>query len=475
VTRERLLLGGQWCDGVRHMPVLDPWRGDCIAEVVCAGHADVDAAMASAVRGAACMARLGTHERATILRRAARAVEAAAAEIAVLLAREAGKPLASARREVARCANTLELSAEEALRLVGETINFDSAAGGDRRSGYYFHEPLGVIVAITPFNDPLNLVAHKLGPAFAAGNAVILKPAEQAPLSALRLAAILLDAGLPPEALNVLTGRGAEFGDRLVAHPAVRMVSFTGGERVGQHIARTAGLKKLLMELGSNSPVIVTANCDIAGAAAACAAGAFAAAGQNCLGVQRIYIEDAVYEGFRQALLACTAALKPGDPLLEDTDVGPMISEDQARRVESMVRDAVAAGTTLLAGGTRHAALMQPTVLEQVRDDAPLAVEEVFGPVVSLFRCRDLDEAIVRANAAESMIHAAIFTRDLQQALRASRRLQAGGVMINDSTDYRLDAMPFGAARGGLGREGVKFALREMVQTKVVCFTLDVA
>jgi glyceraldehyde-3-phosphate dehydrogenase (NADP+) len=475
VKREGLLIGGQWRAGARHMPVLDPWRGDCLAEVACADSADVDQAVASAARGAASMARMGTRERAAILRRAARAVEAGCADLALLLARESGKPLTGARREVARCVNTLELSAEEALRLVGETINFDSAAGGDGRSGYFMHEPLGIVVAITPFNDPLNLVAHKLGPAFAAGNAVILKPAEQAPLSALRLAAILLDAGLPPEALNVLTGHGAEFGDRLVAHPEVRMVSFTGGDRIGRHIARTAGLKKLLMELGSNSPVIVTANCDLARAAAACAAGAFSAAGQNCLGVQRIYIEDAVYAEFREALLERTAALKPGDPLAEDTDMGPMISESQARRVEAMVRDAVAAGARLLAGGGRHAALMEPTVLEQVHDDAPLTVEEIFGPVVSLFRCADLDEAIRRANAAFSMIHAAIFTRDLQQALSAARRLNAGGVMINDSTDYRLDAMPFGAARGGLGREGVKFALREMVQTKVVCFTLDVA
>lgn len=466
-----LLIGGRWEGAAATMPVTNPFSGEALGEVACADASHVERAVASALTGAAAMADLSTGERARILHRAASALEGEAARFAAAITAETGKPIRSATREVARAVNTLRLSAEEATRLAGETIAFDSFPGGEARSGYYLHEPLGVIAAITPFNDPLNLVCHKLGPAFAAGNAVVLKPAEQAPLVAIMLARLLLAAGLPHGALNLLTGRGRDFGDALTSHADVAMVSFTGGANVGQAICRSAGIKRVAMELGGNGPVIVMDDADIDKAAQACAAGAFGAAGQNCIGVQRIYVHDSVRDAFRDALVAATSALRVGDPMDPATDIGPMICPQQATRILEWTEEAVAQGATLLTGGERAGTLVRPTLLADVPEDARVACHEAFGPVASLFRFTDLDQAIDAANRADYAIHAAIFTESLRHARHAARRLRVAGVMINDSTDYRLDAMPFGGAgRGNMGREGVRFAVREMSQTKVICF-----
>jgi acyl-CoA reductase-like NAD-dependent aldehyde dehydrogenase len=470
-TGRSLLIGGRWEAAAETMPVVNPWSGEALGAVACADTSHVERAVASALRGAEAMRDLSTGERSRILHAAASALAADSERFAAAITAETGKPIRAATREVARAVNTLRLSAEEAVRLAGETIAFDSFPGGEARSGHYIYEPVGVIAAITPFNDPLNLVCHKLGPAFAAGNAVVLKPAEQAPLVAVMLAKLLLAAGLPAEALNLLTGRGRDFGDALTGHGDVAMVSFTGGAGVGQAICRSAGIKRVAMELGGNGPVIVMDDADVEKAAAACAAGAFGAAGQNCIGVQRLYVHDAIYDAFREALIAATEALRVGDPMDPDTDVGPMIGGDEAARILGWADEAVARGATLLAGGERAGALVRPTVLADVPDDARVACHEAFGPVVSLFRFADLDEAIDAANRADYAIHAAIFTESLGHARHAARRLRAAGVMINDSTDYRLDAMPFGGAgRGNMGREGVRFAAREMSQTKVICF-----
>lgn len=330
------------------------------------------------------------------------------------------------------------------------------------------------MVAITPFNDPLNLVAHKLGPAIASGNAVILKPAEQSPLSALLLVSAFIEAGLPPGIVSVLTGYGADFGAALVGSQDVAMVSFTGGEKTGEIIAASAGAKKLAMELGANSPVIVTESCDLPLAVASCVSGAFWASGQNCIGVQRVYVHVSLYEEFSAGFVAATSALRLGDPLADATDVGPMISPDDVQRVADWVAKAREQGADLLCGGapigmTGYA----PTVLGAGDRNVEVARQEVFGPVVTLHSYRQLGDAIERANRPDYMIHAAIFTDNLQQAMFASRALDCAGILINDSTDYRLDAMPFGGAkRGAMGREGVKYAIREMVQTKTVCMNL---
>ncbi|WEK45110.1 MAG: aldehyde dehydrogenase family protein [Candidatus Sphingomonas colombiensis] len=466
-----LLIGGEWRAAAETMPIVNPFTGETLGQAACADVADALAAIDSATRGAAAMRALTSGERSALLHRAADALARDTARFARTITAESGKPIAHATREVGRAVNTLRLSAEEAVRLAGETLAFDSVAGGEGRSGFYCYEPVGVIAAITPFNDPLNLICHKLGPALGAGNAVILKPAEQAPLVAVMLAGLLLANGLPAEALNLLTGRGEVFGDTLVGHPGVAMVSFTGGTRTGERIATVAGAKRLAMELGANSPVIVAADADLDKAAVACAFGAFAAAGQNCIGVQRIYVHAARYADFCARFVAATEALVVGDPALPETQIGPMIGAAEAVRLERRIDEARALGARVLAGGRRRGTLFQPTVLENAPDDAALVCEEAFGPVVSLFSFDDLDEAITRANAPRHAIHAAIFTDSLRDALHAARRLEAAGVMVNDSTDYRLDAMPFGGAKGGnMGREGVRFAIREMSQTKTVCF-----
>lgn len=456
------------------MPVCNPFDDTCLARVACAEPRHVAPAIAGARRGLVLSRNLATGYRADLLRRVAARVAASREDFARCISCESGKPITAARREVDRCVNTLTLSAEEATRIVGETINFDSFGPAENRSGYYSYEPIGIVVAITPFNDPLNLVAHKLGPAIAAGNAVILKPSEQAPLSALKLVDAFLECGLPAGILSVLTGCGASFGAALVASPEVAMVSFTGGERTGAAIAGHAGIKKLAMELGANSPVIVTAQCDLEKAVAACVDGAFWASGQNCIGVQRVYVHSTCYREFASLFTAATRALRSGDPLREDTRIGPMISATQVERVAAWVERAVAEGAELLCGGRSLAGnIYAPTVLDVAERLVPVTDEEVFGPVVSLHSYRELDEAITLANRPDYLIHAAIFTDDLQAAMQATRQLECAGVLINDSTDYRLDAMPFGGAkRGAMGREGVKFAIREMVQTKTVCINL---
>ena len=342
-------------------------------------------------------------------------------------------------------------------------------AGSENRIGWFTREPLGIILAITPFNDPLNLVAHKLGPAIAGGNSVILKPSELAPLSALALVEVLIEAGLPTEVVTPVVG-GPDLGKALVAARPIRMISFTGGFRTGEAISRLAGLKKLAMDLGGNAPVIVMADAALDLAVEACVSGAFWAAGQNCIGTQRILIQRPVYDAFRAAFVAQTETLRTGDPQDEATDVGPMITEAAAMGAEQLVSRALNAGARVLTGHRRAGALYHPTVLEAVPHDAALWCDEAFAPVVTLEPFDSFDQAIALANAVEFSLHAGIFTSRLDLALDASSRIEAGGVMVNDSSDYRFDAMPFGGFKyGSLGREGVRFAYEEMTQAKVVC------
>jgi len=370
---------------------------------------------------------------------------------------------------VKRCINTLKLSAEEARRNAGEVVPFDAYEGSESRQGWFTREPLGLILAITPYNDPLNLVAHKLGPAIAGGNAVILKPSELAPLSALKLVQYLVDAGLPEAVVTVATG-GAELGKALVAVREVRMISFTGGFATGEQIARGAGLKKLAMDLGGNAPVLVLKDCDLEATVEACVSGAFWAAGQNCIGTQRLLVQASIYEAFREAFVRLAREQVSGDPLASSTDIGPMISLQAAQNAQKVVDEALQQGARLLCGHQRRGSCYAATVLENVDHGSRLWQDEVFAPVVVLQPFDDLDQAIALANQPEYSLHAGIFTNDLRIAMDAARRIEAGGVMINDSSDYRFDAMPFGGFKyGSLGREGVRFAYEEMTQPKVVC------
>jgi len=449
--------------------VLNPFDGSVIGTVPDICVSQVAGVLEQGRNGARACAGLSRHRRAGILEQAAVNVERDALAFARLIVEEAGKTFKQAEKEVKRCVNTLKLSAQEARRNAGEVLPFDAYEGSESRQGWFSREPLGLIVAITPYNDPLNLVAHKLGPAIAGGNAVILKPSELAPLSAIRLVKYLVEAGLPESVVTVATG-GAELGRALVAAREVRMISFTGGFVTGERIARTAGLKKLAMDLGGNAPVIVMGDCDLEAAVESCLSGAFWAAGQNCIGTQRLLIQSSIYEAFRERFVSQAQALVAGDPMLASTDMGPMITPQAAQNAEQVVTEALAQGATLLCGHRRQGSCYAATVLENVDHSSRLWRDEVFAPVVVLQSFEVFDEAIALANQPEYSLHAGIFTQDLATAMSAARRIEAGGVMINDSSDYRFDAMPFGGFKyGSLGREGVRFAYEEMTQPKVVC------
>jgi acyl-CoA reductase-like NAD-dependent aldehyde dehydrogenase len=451
--------------------VLDPYSGGVIAELAQHTVEDVEPIMERARLGASLSRELTRFARHTILARAARILEDRADEAAALIVREAGKTITQARKEVRRAVTTISLSAETARAFDGEVIPFDAYEGGSNRRGWYTREPLGVILAITPYNDALNLVAHKLGPAIAGGNAVVLKPSQLTPVTARFLVDVLLEAGLPDEIISVVHG-DRHVAQALVAVRDIRMVSFTGGFSTGEAIARTAGLKKLAMELGGNAPVLVFTDADIAEAVEACVSGAFWAAGQNCVGSQRILIERSAYAEFRDRFAARTSTLRAGDPSDPATDVGPMISEAAAVRAERMVDDAVSAGARVIAGHRREGSVYWPTAVENVALSCELWNEEAFAPVVALAPFDSEDEAITEANSVDYALHAAVFTTDIGRALRVAEALDAGGVMINDSSDYRIDSMPFGGSKyGSMGREGVRFAYEEMTQPKVTCIT----
>lgn len=453
----------------QQIDVFSPYDGRLIGSVPCLDASAVPAILERARQGVRQAAAMPRHQRARVLEEAARRVQEQAQAFAELIVAEAGKTLRQAEKEVKRCINTLKLSAEEARRNAGEVVPFEAYEGSESRQGWFSREPLGLIVAITPYNDPLNLVAHKLGPAIAGGNGLILKPSELAPLSALKLVECLLQAGLPDSVVTAVTG-GVELGKALVELREVRMVSFTGGFVTGESIARSAGLKKLAMDLGGNAPVLVLQDCDLEPTVESCVSGAFWAAGQNCIGTQRILVQRPIYEAFRARFVAQAQALLLGDPALRETDVGPMVTEQAARRTEQLVNEALSEGAQLLCGHQRKGASYAPTVLEQVSHASQVWQQEVFAPVVILEPFDQLDEAVALANAPEYSLHAGVFTRDLAKALKLARQIEAGGVMINDSSDYRFDAMPFGGFKyGSLGREGVRFAYEDMTQPKVVC------
>jgi glyceraldehyde-3-phosphate dehydrogenase (NADP+) len=466
-----MLIGGEWVSREETIAVCNSFAGEPVGAIVRGTPADVDAAVGAAV--GSLNTPFPMHARYEVLMRAADLLVAHLVDYALDIAREGSKTIREARREPVRAASILRLAAEEGRRLAGETLPFDIRPGSENRTGYYYRVPVGVVAAIMPFNDPLAVMTHKVGPALAGGNAVVLKPDASAPLAVLRLARHLSEAGLPAGRLNVVTGHGHEIGDALVSDPRVRMVTFTGGAATGERITRFAGVKKLALELGANSPVLVLADADLDRAVPAIAAGAFAQAGQNCLGVQRVFVHRTVFESFAERLADYTSRLRVGSSLDEETDVCPMIHEREAGRVEQWLQEARAGGARTLAGGRREGAMVWPTVLTDVPAGCRLDCEEVYGPVVALYPFDTLDEAIENANRTPFGLHAAVFTESLRDAFEAVHGLRAGAVIVNDSTDYRLDTMPFGGTgQSGVGREGLRYALEEMTETKVVCFNL---
>jgi glyceraldehyde-3-phosphate dehydrogenase (NADP+) len=469
-----MYLAGNWVKSKRLIEVRDPQDNSIIDTVPAASQEDMLNCIEEAKEGAKIAAALPVHKRMAIINDAANYIEAHTEKYAQTIASEGSKTIREAKKEVGRCIQTLRISAEEARRIHGETIPFDQMPGSENRVGYYYRFPIGIIGAITPFNDPLNLVAHKVGPAIASGNAIIVKPATVTPLSALLIAEAFDQAGLPPKILSVITGYGSEIGDVLVTHPAVRMITFTGGLDVGEEIARKAGLKKVSMELGSNSPAIVLEDADLKEAVESTVSGAFWAAGQNCLGVQRIYIQDSIFNEFKRAFINRTKEYCVGDKMSEQTDMGPLITEKEAIRVEKLVTEAIDKGASLLTGGERKGAFYSPTVITNVPNNCTISKEEIFGPVVLLYPVACLDDAIQQSNDVNYGLQAGIFTENIEKAHKAIAMMDVGGIMINDSSDYRIDAMPFGGVKkSGLGREGIMFSILEMTEPKVVCFKLS--
>lgn len=448
--------------------VHNKFDGTVVAVLPQCTEADVQVELIRAASAAPAAAAMPRHERGRILDTAAELLQQRSEKVAELIVAEAGKTIKQARKEVSRAVNTLKLSAAETRRNVGEVVPFDSFAGSENRQGWFTREPLGVIAAITPYNDALNLVAHKLGPAIAGGNTVILKPSQQTPLTAMLLVDLLREAGLPSDFVIVVLG-DRRVAQAIISSKLVRMVSFTGGFATGKAIAANAGIKRLSMELGGNAPVIVFDDADIPAAVEASVSGSFWAAGQNCIGAQRILVQRSVFDSFLDAFVTQTAALKSGDPSDEETDVGPMISSASAAEAKRKIDEAVATGARLLTGGTLEGPVLTPAVLTGVPRTCEAWSEELFAPVVLVEPFDSVKEAIELANDSEYALQAGVFTKDLGRALDTAKAIDAGGVMINDSSDYRLDAMPFGGSKyGSMGREGVRFAYEEMTQPKVI-------
>jgi len=466
-----MYVAGEWRTAAAEEEVRNPFDGEVVGTVPVASAADARAAIDAAVDGAAAMRRLSAWERNEILRRAAQIVEDSLGELARTIALEVGKPLAEAHGEAGRIPDLLRLSGTEGARLHGETVPVDASANGAGKLAFTLRQPCGVVVAITPFNYPAMLVVHKIGPALAAGNAVVLKPARQTPLTALFLTRSLLEAGLPENAIQCLTGPGAELGRLLCADPRVRKISFTGSTGVGEQITRVAGVKRLSLELGSNCPLVVLPDADLDKVAAATVTGGYVNAGQVCISVQRVLVAREVYADFVDVLTPLVEALRTGHPLDEATGLGPVISEVEAKRVESTIRDAVDGGATLLTGGEREGAVVAPTLVGDVDPAMRISRDELFGPAVALTPVGGIDEAIRLANDSDYGLGAGLFTSSLESALRFAREVESGSIQINSSPLWRADLMPYGGLKGsGIGKEGPRYAVEEMTELKTVVF-----
>jgi acyl-CoA reductase-like NAD-dependent aldehyde dehydrogenase len=461
-----LLLHGGFEQRSDELAVANPYTGETIATVAVGTEEDVAAAVAEARKH---LPPAPAAERAAILERAARLVAERAETFARTICLEAGKPLKQARAETARCVDTLTFSAVEARSLAGEVVPMDASAAGAGKLGVILREPRGVVGAISPFNFPLNLVAHKLAPAIAAGCPVVLKPASSTPLSALLLARTLREAGLPGGALSVVIGGGGTVGNALVDHPDVPMISFTGSPPVGWGIRQRQPRKEVALELGNSTPVIVEADADLEAAAAKLAASGFTHAGQSCISVQRVYVQRGALDRFRDLFVAAVGGLKVGDPMDADTDVGPVIDAENRDRIAGWIDEAVRGGAEALTGGAVEDGLIPPTVLEGIDPAMKVSCEEVFGPVVGLAGYDGIDEAIDLANSSPFGLQAGIFTARADAALAWARRLHFGAVLVNETPTFRADQMPYGGVKdSGNTREGPHFAVRSMTEQKLI-------
>ena len=471
IQKKKFYIDGEWQEGSAYRELSSPYSGDVLAEIPMATEGDVDRAIEAAFRAKQVMRELPAHERAAILERFVQKLSERADEAAEIIALEAAKPISTAKGEVARTIATYKFAAEEAKRIQGETIPFDAAVGGEGRVGYTVREPLGVIGAITPFNFPMNLVAHKVGPAIAAGNTIVLKPASQTPLSAYLIAELLEEAGLPKGALNVVTGSGKTVGDRIVTDDRVNMVTFTGSPAVGIGIRNKAGLKKVTLELGSNSALIVDEGVDVSGVVDRAVMGAFAYQGQVCISLQRVYVHESNYDVFVEAFVQKAKSLRCGNPLDAETDVSALISGSDVERALSWIEEAKNGGAEIATGGRSDGNVLEPTVILNAASDMKVSCQEVFAPIVLINKFKSIEEAYNLVNDSAYGLQAGIYTDNVHTALEAAERLHVGGVLINDIPTFRVDNMPYGGVKeSGTGREGIKYAVEEMTEMKLVVF-----
>lgn len=462
-------INGEWLDTDRvKTDIINPYSGERIGTSYLASSEDIEQALSSAQHAKKEIAGLSAIERSNLLKKAATLLEEQKDHFAKLISLELGKPLKNTRDEVSRSIETLAQSAEEANRLIGETIPGNVSSRGQGALAMTFKVPVGVVLAITPFNAPLNLICHKVGPAFAGGNVIILKPAPQTSAVATAFVKLLLEAGFPEAGLQLVIG-GIEAGKQLVTDERTNLISFTGGAAGGEHITTSAGLKKVLLELGGNGATIVHHDADIEQAASLCAKTGFSNSGQSCISVQRIYVHQEIMPTFTEVLKQKVEQLVVGDPLSSESDIGCMVDVQAAQRVEAWIQEAESMGAELLYGGKRKGASITPAILLNPPKQAKVVCEEVFGPVVSVLPYEELEEAIKEANDSRYGLQAGIFTNQLDVALHAAKELETGGVVINGTSNFRLDHWPYGGIkRSGLGREGPRFAIEEMTETKMV-------
>ena len=467
----KMYIGGEWVDKPEKAAVRNKYNGETIDTVPLADAGDVERAIASAVRGAEVMRKMSPYDRYHILRKAADLLAQRQEDFGKTITLEEGKVLAEGLLEASRTVETLTWSAEEAKRIHGETIPVEAAPGGANKFSFSIRVPCGVVAAITPFNFPLNLVMHKVGPALAAGNAVIVKPASDTPLSALKLVELLLEAGLPAEAIQCVTGPGAKLGAVISTDPRIRKISFTGSLDVGEQICKLAGIKKVTMELGSNCPVIIMRDADLDEAVRATVVTGYSNAGQVCLSAQRILVDSRVYTDYLDLLKPKVEELVPGDPIKPSVRMGPLIREPDAIRVNQWIHEALDGGARLITGGGRKGSLHEATVVADVRPDMAISCKELFGPAVAVTPFHDIDEAIRLANDTKYGLGAGIFTKNIDWALRFAREVDAGNLHINWGSMWRADLMPYGGLKGsGMGKEGPRYAVEEMTELKAVVF-----
>ena len=459
---------GEWRTSSDRLEIRNPYNDELVGVTYNATDQDLEDAIVAAQRAFEVTRKLQGYERAEILQRMADGLRKRQEEIARLIAMEAGKPIRDARVEAARGVFTLQTAVEEAKRIGGETIPLDLMPYSQGRFGITRRFPIGPIAGISPFNFPLNLVAHKLSPAFAAGNPVVLKPPMQAPVTSLKLAEIAFEAGLPPRALSVVHSV-PEVAERLATDERFRLLSFTGSARVGWHLKSIAGRKKVLLELGSTNPAIVHEDADLGWAVERCVSGAFAMNGQNCIRIQRLLVHRPVYDEFVGRLVEATGRVKVGNPLEDDTVVGPVIDSAAADRIAAWIEEAVAGGARVLAGGGRRGNVIEPTILAGTRPEMKVEREEIFGPAMTVRPYDDFAEALALANDSEYGLQAGVFTQDIRRIWQAYEALEVGGVVVNDHPMLRVDNYPFGGVKkSGLGREGVRFAYEEMTELKAL-------